>query len=158
MTPALSPRTGRFPTPTQDLAAVPLELTILMPCLNEAETIAECVAEARSFLARTGIAGEVLVADNGSSDGSVPLAQQNGARFVAVAERGYGAALRSGIAAARGGVVIIGDADGSYDFANLDAFIARLRDVSDLVMGNRFGGIAPGAMPPLHRYLGNPLL
>ena len=150
---------NREAPPPQDRAAVPLELTILMPCLNEAETIAECVAEARSFLARTGIAGEVLVADNGSSDGSVQLAQQNGARVVAVAERGYGAALRSGIAAARGGFVIMGDADGSYDFANLDAFIARLRDGSDLVMGNRFaGGIAPGAMPLLHRYLGNPLL
>jgi glycosyltransferase involved in cell wall biosynthesis len=130
-----------------------------MPCLNEAETISDCVAKARSFLARTGITGEVLVADNGSTDGSVALAQQGGARVVAVAERGYGAALRAGIAAARGCFVIMGDADGSYDFASLDAFIAKLRDGSDLVMGNRFaGGIAPGAMPLLHRYLGNPLL
>jgi hypothetical protein len=142
-----------------DRVAEPPELTILMPCLNEAETIADCIAKAQSFLARTGTAGEVLVADNGSSDGSMTLARQGGARVVAVAERGYGAALRAGIAAARGALVIMGDADGSYDFANLDAFVAKLRGGADLVMGNRFaGGIAPGAMPPLHRYLGNPLL
>src|SRR5579864_45684 len=149
----------RAATPAQDRADDPLELTILMPCLNEAETVLHCVAEARSFLLRTGIAGEVLVADNGSSDNSAALARRAGARVVTVAERGYGAALRAGIAAARGCFVIIGDADGSYDFANLDAFVAKLRDGCDLVMGNRFaGGIAPGAMPLLHRYLGNPLL
>jgi hypothetical protein len=144
--------------PVEEPATDTLELTILMPCLNEAETIADCIAKAQSFLARAGIAGEVLVADNASTDASVVLALKSGARVVAVAERGYGAALRAGIAAARGCFVIMGDADGSYDFANLDAFVARLRDGADLVVGNRFGGIAPGAMPPLHRYLGNPLL
>jgi hypothetical protein len=140
-------------------SASPLELTILMPCLNEAETISACVAKAKSFLDRAGIAGEVLIADNGSSDGSVALAERDGARVIAVAERGYGAALRAGVAAARGRFVVMGDADDSYDFAGLDPFIAKLRAGSDLVMGNRFaGGIAPGAMPFLHRYLGNPVL
>ncbi len=136
-----------------------LELTILMPCLDEAETISTCVGKAQAFLARVGIAGEVLIADNGSSDASVQLARQGGARVVAVAERGYGAALRAGIAAARGRFVVMGDADDSYDFSRLDRFIAKLRDGCDLVMGNRFaGGIAPGAMPFLHRHLGNPVL
>ena len=136
-----------------------VELTILMPCLNEAETIGRCINKARSFLERAGIAGEVLLADNGSTDGSVELALAAGARVVPVAERGYGAALRTGIAAARGTYVIMGDADDSYDFSRLDPFVARLRDGCDLVMGNRFrGGIAPGAMPFLHRYLGNPVL
>jgi hypothetical protein len=136
-----------------------LELTILMPCLNEAETISACVAKAKSFLARTGIAGEVLVADNGSSDGSIALAQRDGARVIEVPERGYGAALRAGIAVARGRFVVMGDADDSYDFSRLDSFVAKLRDGYDLVMGNRFtGGIARGAMPFLHRYLGNPVL
>jgi hypothetical protein len=140
-------------------AASPLELTILMPCLNEAETISICVAKAKSYLERAGIAGEVLIADNGSSDGSVALAERDGARVIAVAERGYGAALRAGVAAARGRFVVMGDADDSYDFAGLDPFVAKLRAGSDLVMGNRFaGGIAPGAMPFLHRYVGNPLL
>jgi hypothetical protein len=142
-----------------DMAADAVELTILMPCLNEAETIATCVAKARSFLARTGIAGEILIADNGSTDGSQALAEHGGARVVAVAERGYGAALRAGVAAARGRFIVLGDADDSYDFSRLDPFVARLRDGCDLVMGNRFaGGIAPGAMPFLHRYLGNPVL
>src|SRR5258708_3613476 len=145
--------------PLAEGSASPLELTILMPCLNEAETISICVAKAKSFLERAGIAGEVLIADNGSSDGSVALAQRDGARVIAVAERGYGAALRAGVAAARGRFVVMGDADDSYDFSGLDPFIAKLRAGSDLVMGNRFaGGIAPGAMPFLHRYLGNPLL
>ena len=136
-----------------------VELTILMPCLNEAETICRCINKARSFLERAGIAGEVLIADNGSTDGSIELALAAGARVVPVAERGYGAALRTGIAAARGTFVIMGDADDSYDFSRLDQFVARLRDGCDLVMGNRFrGGIAPGAMPFLHRYLGNPVL
>jgi hypothetical protein len=136
-----------------------VELTILMPCLNEAETIATCIDKAQSFLARSGVAGEVLIADNGSSDGSVEYALARGARVIAVTERGYGAALRAGIAAARGRFVIMGDADDSYDFSRLELFLARLRDGSDLVIGNRFaGGIAPGAMPFLHRYLGNPVL
>jgi hypothetical protein len=130
-----------------------------MPCLNEVETIPICVEKARSFLARSGVAGEVLIADNGSTDGSAALAERGGARVIAVAERGYGAALMAGIAAARGRFVIMGDADDSYDFAHLDSFVTKLRDGCDLVMGNRFaGGIAPGAMLFLHRHLGNPLL
>jgi glycosyltransferase involved in cell wall biosynthesis len=136
-----------------------IELTILMPCLNEAATVAACVAKARGFLERSGITGEVLVADNGSTDGSQALAQRAGARVVEVAERGYGAALASGIAAARGRYIIMGDADDSYDFARLDAFVEKLRAGHPVVMGNRFkGGIEKGAMPLLHRYLGNPVL
>ena len=136
-----------------------MELTILMPCLNEAATVARCVAKARGFLERAGIAGEVLVADNGSDDGSPALAERAGARVVRVAERGYGAALAAGIAAARGRYVIMGDADESYDFNRLEAFVDKLREGWPLVMGNRFqGGIEPGAMPALHRYLGNPVL
>ena len=139
--------------------AAPLELTILMPCLNEAETLALCIEEAQGFLARSGIAGEVLVADNGSTDGSQEIARGLGARVVPISERGYGAALRGGIAAARGRFVIMGDSDNSYDFARLDAFVEALRGGADLVMGNRFrGGIEKGAMPFLHRYLGNPVL
>ena len=144
-------------TPNQMADA--LELTILMPCLNEAETLAACIEKAVGFLARSGISGEVLIADNGSSDGSQEIARGLGARVIHVPEKGYGAALIAGIAAARGRYVIMGDSDDSYDFSALDAFIAKLRDGYDLVMGNRFkGGIAPGAMPPLHRYLGNPVL
>ena len=136
-----------------------LELTILMPCLNEAETLAVCIEKAKGFLKRAGVAGEVLIADNGSTDGSQAIAEKAGARVVAVKEKGYGAALGSGIAAARGTYVIMGDADDSYDFSALDAFVERLRAGADLVMGNRFkGGIAPGAMPFLNRYLGNPVL
>jgi hypothetical protein len=135
------------------------ELTILMPCLNEAETISACVEKAKAFLAHSAIAGEVLVADNGSYDGSVTLAERAGARVIAVSERGYGAALRAGIAAARGRFVILGDADDSYDFSRLELFVGKLREGCDLVIGNRFaGGIAPGAMPFLHYYLGNPVL
>ncbi len=130
-----------------------------MPCLDEAETLGRCVDQARGFLARAGVAGEVVVADNGSRDGSREIALRHGARVVEVPERGYGAALRGGIAAARGRFVIMGDADDSYDFAALDGLLAELRAGGELVMGNRFrGGIAPGAMPWLHRYLGNPVL
>ena len=136
-----------------------LELTILMPCLNEAETIGACVSKAMGYLARSGVAGEVLIADNGSTDGSQAIAERLGARVVPVPVRGYGAALIAGIAAARGRFVIMGDSDDSYDFTALDPFVAKLRDGYALVMGNRFrGGIKPGAMPPLHRYLGNPVL
>jgi len=130
-----------------------------MPCLDEAATVARCVRKARGFLERAGIDGEVLVADNGSADGSQALAEAAGARVIAVPGRGYGAALKGGIDAARGRYVIMGDADDSYDFGRLDAFVARLREGYPLVMGNRFkGGILPGAMPVLHRYLGNPVL
>jgi glycosyltransferase involved in cell wall biosynthesis len=136
-----------------------MELTILMPCLNEAETVGACVDQALGFLRRAGVEGEVLVADNGSSDGSPSVAAARGARVVPVRERGYGAALSGGIAAARGRFIIMGDADASYDFARLDGFLEELRSGADLVMGNRFkGGIRPGAMPALHRWLGNPLL
>lgn len=145
--------------PGREPDGVPLELTILMPCLNEARTLPACIAKARGFLTRHDIAGEVLVADNGSTDGSQALAAKLGARVVAVADRGYGAALRAGIAAARGRFVIMGDADDSYDFSRLGPFVDALRDGFDLVVGNRFlGGIADGAMPLLHRYLGNPVL
>jgi glycosyltransferase involved in cell wall biosynthesis len=130
-----------------------------MPCLNEAATVAQCIAKARGFLERTGIDGEVLVADNGSADGSRAVAERAGARVVEVARRGYGAALAGGIAAARGRYVVMGDADASYDFGGLDAFIGKLREGYPLVMGNRFlGGIREGAMPLMHRYLGNPVL
>ena len=136
-----------------------VELTILMPCLDEAETIAVCVRKAMGFLERAGVVGEVLIADNGSTDGSQDLAQAEGARVVAVPQKGYGAALIGGVKAARGKFVIMGDADDSYDFERLDGMVAALRDGNDLVMGNRFkGGISPGAMPFLHRYLGNPVL
>src|SRR5688572_16740878 len=130
-----------------------------MPCLNEAATVGRCVEKARGFLERTGIEGEVLVADNGSSDESRRLAAQAGARVIAAPERGYGAALSAGIAAARGRYVIMGDADDSYDFSRLEPFVEKLRAGYPLVMGNRFkGGIRPNAMPALHRYLGNPVL
>ncbi len=137
----------------------PCELTILMPCLNEAETLAICIAKARGYLAASGVTGEVLIADNGSTDGSQAIALAAGARVVPIAEKGYGSALLGGIRAAAGRFVIMGDSDDSYDFSDLDAFVAKLRHGHALVMGNRFkGGIRPGAMPPLHRYLGNPVL
>jgi Glycosyl transferase family 2 len=140
-------------------APAPLELTILMPCLDEFETISTCVRKARDFLKRTGIDGEVVVADNGSTDASVELAQAAGARVVRVADKGYGNALIGGIAAARGRFVIMADADDSYDFSHLESFVDCLRAGNAMVIGNRFrGGIRPGAMPLLHRYLGNPLL
>ena len=130
-----------------------------MPCLNEAETLSACISKAQSFLKRAGVQGEVLIADNGSTDGSQDLARASGARVVDVVARGYGAALQGGILAAQGRYIVMGDADDSYDFSRLDAFIDQLRGGAELVMGNRFrGGIAPGAMPALHRYLGNPVL
>jgi len=142
-----------------DAALEPMELTVLMPCLDEAETIGACVSKAAAYLQRSGVHGEVLVVDNGSSDGSPEIARRAGARVAEEPRRGYGNALRAGILAARGRYVIMGDADESYDFTALEPFVARLRDGVELVMGNRFqGGIAPGAMPPLHRYLGNPVL
>ena len=136
-----------------------LELSIVMPCLNEAKTVGECVTQARRALARLGIAGEVIVADNGSTDGSRDIAERAGARVVPVAARGYGAALAGGIAAARGTYVLMGDADLTYDFDAIDPFLERLRAGDDLVMGNRFkGGIEKGAMPALHQWVGNPVL
>jgi glycosyltransferase involved in cell wall biosynthesis len=136
-----------------------IELSVVMPCLDEAETIETCIAKAQASIARLGIRGEVVIADNGSSDGSREIARAMGARVVEVSTRGYGAALQEGIQAARGEFVIMGDADDSYDFSKLDPFLEQLRSGYDFVMGNRFrGGIAPGAMPPLHRYFGNPVL
>lgn len=135
------------------------EFSVVMPCLNEAETLETCVCKARAAFARLGLAGEIVVADNGSQDGSPALARRLGARVVEVAEQGYGSALRGGIEASCGRYVIMGDADDSYDFSALEGFVEQLRAGHDLVMGNRFrGGLRPGAMPALHRYLGNPLL
>ncbi|MBZ5686145.1 MAG: glycosyltransferase family 2 protein [Acidobacteriia bacterium] len=136
-----------------------LELSVVLPCLNERETVVICVQKAVAAIEKAGIHGEVIVADNGSTDGSVELAQSAGARVVHVDQRGYGNALRGGIHAARGTYVLMADSDDSYDFTHIPRFIEQLRNGSDLVMGNRFlGGIRHGAMPPLHRYLGNPVL
>jgi glycosyltransferase involved in cell wall biosynthesis len=136
-----------------------MELTILMPCLNEASTVETCIRKARAYLDKRSITGEVLVADNGSTDGSQTIAAAAGARVIEVASKGYGAALMGGIEAANGRYVIMADADDSYDFTDLDGFVDRLRRGFKLVIGNRFqGGIKPGAMPALNRYLGNPVL
>src|SRR6185437_12277857 len=130
-----------------------------MPCLNEAETLAICIRKARAFLERSGVQGEVMIADNGSTDGSLEIAAREGAVVVEVADRGYGAALLGGIKASCARYVIMGDADDSYDFENLMPFVSKLREGVDMVVGNRFkGGITEGAMPFLHRYLGNPVL
>lgn len=136
-----------------------IEVTVVMPCLNEARTVATCVRKAKNCLEQLGVNGEVVIADNGSTDGSQDLARAAGARVINAERRGYGAALQAGIAAARGRYVLMGDADDSYDFTNLGPFIEKLRSGDELVMGNRFkGGIKPGAMPWLHRYIGNPVL
>src|ERR1700678_4247017 len=136
-----------------------LDLTILMPCLNEAETLAFCVRQAVTAIRDSSLPGEVVVADNGSVDGSLEIAAAEGARVLNVSTRGYGAALIAGIEAARGKYVMMADADASYHFEHLPRFLPRLDEGYDLVMGNRFSGtIEPGAMPPLHRYLGNPVL
>jgi hypothetical protein len=139
-----------------------MELTIVMPCLNEAETLATCVAKARDSLQRLGVTGEVIVADNGSTDGSVALAEKAGARVVHVVAKGYGSALRGGIASAQGKFILMGDADDSYDFLSVEPFLRKLREGHDLVMGCRMprggGTILPGAMPWKHRWIGNPVL
>lgn len=135
------------------------ELTILLPCLNEAETLALCIREAKAFIEAEGIAAEVLIADNGSVDSSREIAEREGARVVDVEIRGYGAAIYFGTQAARGGLIIMGDSDGSYDLAALRPIFEALRGGADIVMGNRFTGqILPGAMPWKNRYLGNPIL
>jgi glycosyltransferase involved in cell wall biosynthesis len=139
-----------------------LELTVLMPCLNEAETLATCIGKAQAAIRAHGLRAEVLVADNGSTDGSPAIAEGCGARVVHVAEKGYGAALRGGIAAARGQFVIMGDADDSYDFGAIYPFVEKLREGYDLAMGCRLpsggGTIKPGAMPWANRWIGNPVL
>lgn len=135
------------------------ELSIIMPCLNEAETVGTCIMKAQKFLESNAVKGEIIVVDNGSTDGSQQIAVAQGARVVNIEDRGYGSALLGGINAARGKYIIMGDADDSYDFTHLAPFIEKLRQGYHLVIGNRFkGGIAPGAMPWLHRYLGNPVL
>lgn len=135
------------------------ELTILMPCLNEAETLETCIRKAQKYLHDNNINGEILVADNGSTDSSIEIAINNGARILNVEKKGYGSALIAGIENADSSYVIMGDSDDSYDFSDLDPFVKKLRKGVDLVMGNRFTGeIKQGAMPFLHRYLGNPVL
>src|SRR5262249_28605399 len=137
-----------------------LDLTILMPCLNEAETIVACIAKAKRGLASAGVSGEILIADNGSTDGSIELAEHNSARVVRIAAKGYGNALRGGIEAAQGRWILMGDADDSYDFSEAPRFVEKLRGGADLVMGCRLpaggGTILPGAMPWKNRWLGNP--
>jgi len=137
----------------------PIELSVVMPCLNEAETLEVCIRKAQRAMREANIAGEVVVADNGSTDGSIEIAEQLGARVAHVKARGYGNALMGGIEAARGKFIVMGDADDSYDFGHIPRFLEQLREGADLVMGNRFrGGIQKDAMPPLHRYFGNPAL
>lgn len=136
-----------------------VEVSVVMPCLNESESIGECIQRAQEGLREVGARGEIVIADNGSTDGSQDIASSLGARVVDVPRKGYGAALMGGFQAADGRFIVMGDADASYDFASLAPFIERLRAGDDLVMGNRFkGGIQPGAMPFLNRYLGNPVL
>jgi len=138
-------------------AANPLDVSVVIPCLNEANSLAHCVDKAMGAFRKAGLTGEVIVADNGSADASIQIAEEHGARVLRVSERGYGAALRAGIIAARGPFIIMGDADDSYDFTDVPRFVEKLREGFDVVMGNRFrGGIKPGAMPPLHKYFGNP--
>ena len=136
-----------------------LELTIVMPCLNEARTLGICINNAQRFISDHELAAEIIIADNGSTDGSQQLATDMGATVVSVEKKGYGSALKKGIASAHGKYVIMGDSDDSYDLYNLSAFLQKLRSGFDLVMGNRFdGGISKGAMPFLHQFLGNPII
>jgi glycosyltransferase involved in cell wall biosynthesis len=154
--PATTPASQKEASPRPPFA---VELSVVMPCLNEAETLEACIRKAQQALQSAGICGEVIVADNGSVDGSIEIAERAGARVVNVSERGYGSALMAGIAAASGEFILMGDADESYDFGHVARFLQPLREGADLVMGNRFaGGIAKGAMPPLHQYFGNPAL
>lgn len=135
------------------------EITILMPCLNEEKTIGTCINKAQHFLHNNKIHGEIVIADNGSTDQSVKIAEDLGARVVSIESKGYGSAILGGIDSSRGRYIIMGDSDDSYNFTELMPFVQKLREGFDLVMGNRFlGGIEPGAMPPLHKYIGNPLL
>ncbi len=143
--------------PVHSAEARPVEVSVVIPCLNEANSLAFCIDKAVNAFRKAGLTGEVVVADNGSTDGSVEIAERHGARVIHVAQRGYGAALQAGIAATLGPFIIMGDADDSYDFTEVPQFVAKLREGYDVVMGNRFrGGIKPGAMPPLHKYFGNP--
>jgi glycosyltransferase involved in cell wall biosynthesis len=147
------------PGQTLDKKSDDIEVSVVMPCLNEARTVGRCIDKALGAFQEMEVCGEVVIADNGSTDGSAQIAREHGAQVVPVARRGYGNALQAGIAAAHGRYIIMGDADDSYDFSRLRPFVERLREGNDLVMGNRFqGGILPGAMPWLHRYVGNPVL
>jgi glycosyltransferase involved in cell wall biosynthesis len=149
----------RLPTPEKLPVANPVEVSVVMPCLNEADTIGQCVASAQQALRQHGLAGEVIVSDNGSTDGSITIAQKLGARVVNEAERGYGAAYMRGIAEARGRYILIGDSDSTYDFNDLPRLLEPLHQGYDLVLGSRFKGtILPGAMPWANRYIGNPVL
>jgi len=153
-------------TPLESLKAIThaqhdyaFEVSVVMPCLNEVETLANCIDLIASTVHESGINAEIIVADNGSTDGSQAIAKSRGARVINVTRKGYGSALMGGIDAARGRYVIMGDADMSYNFGDIPKFLTKLRDGADLVMGNRFrGGIKSGAMPALHRYFGNPVL
>lgn len=137
----------------------PVEFSVVMPCLNEAETLATCIHKAREWFCKRKVNGEIIIADNGSTDGSEVIALKLGARLISVATKGYGSAIMGGIAAAKGKYIIVGDADDSYDFSDLDSFFNKLHEGYDLVIGNRFKGqIKKGAMPFLNKYLGNPLL
>ena len=152
-------KVARRPASPVQNAPVAVEVSIVMPCLNEVETLAACIAEAREAISKGGYTAEIIVADNGSTDGSQLVARELGAKVVDVQRKGYGSALIGGIDAAQGRFVVMGDADASYDFAAIAPLIAKLRDGYDLVVGNRFlGGIQPGAMPWSHRWLGNPVL
>lgn len=136
-----------------------VELTILMPCLNEEESIGYCIREAQKYIAKSGITAEIVVADSGSTDHSIAIARELGARVLEVKEKGYGNVLRKGIACSEGTYIIMGDSDGSYDFSDLDGFVEKLRNGYELVIGNRYlGGIEKGAMPASHRWLGVPVL
>ncbi len=158
MTMDLERRTATRATPRPDAnPAEAIEVSVVIPCLNEANSLGFCIEKARKSFETSGIRGEVVVADNGSTDGSLEVAEQCGARVIRVSARGYGNALRAGIAAARGRFIIMGDGDDSYDFSAVPQFVAKWREGYDVVMGNRFrGGIEPGAMPWSHKYIGNP--
>ena len=146
---------GKQP-PRPDVASA-VEVSVVIPCLNEANSLGHCVDKAVKAFHVAGLCGEVVVADNGSTDSSIQIAEEHGARVIRVEERGYGAALRAGIAGARGPFIVMGDADDSYDFTDVPRFVEKLRAGNDIVLGNRFRGeIKPGAMPPLHKYFGNP--
>ena len=153
--------TSREPGPpgSQECRSGDVELSIVIPCLNESRTLAGCIEQAENAIRQMGIRGEIIVADNGSTDGSQAIAADHGARVVPVETKGYGSAVRGGVAQAKGRYIVTGDADGSHDFAGTGPFFDRLMQGYDLVVGNRFqGGIRPGAMRPLHRFVGNPLL
>ena len=156
---AIRSEMDRHPVGSPVKEAETIEVSVVMPCLNEAETLENCILKAQRAMREANISGEVVIADNGSTDGSVEIAERLGARVVNVRAKGYGNALMGGIAAASGTYVVMGDADDSYDFGHIPRFVEELRKGVDVVMGNRFrGGIEPGAMPLLHKYLGNPVL